>query len=71
MLGIPSPSQSARFFRDTDGGGSAKGHAYADGGTEPPLAELLGDPIMHALLESDGLHPDDVLGLIDAVRARL
>lgn len=38
---------------------------------EPSIDELMGDPIMDALLARDGLHRDLVHRCIDEARARL
>lgn len=32
---------------------------------EPPIEELLADPILHAVLQRDGLTVDDVKAVID------
>ena len=37
---------------------------WRDGGVEPPLEELLSDPIMAILLDHDRLTRDDVLAVI-------
>lgn len=36
----------------------------AQGGIEPPLAELLSDPVLKSLLQRDGLSVDDVRACI-------
>ncbi len=41
------------------------------GNAEPPLDELMSDPIMRGLMARDGVAPDSLRGLIDEVRARL
>ena len=33
---------------------------YAEGGVEPPLDELLDDPVVHLLMRADHLEPDQV-----------
>ncbi len=33
---------------------------YAHGGVEPPLAEVLRDPIVRALMRRDGVRPEEV-----------
>jgi hypothetical protein len=38
---------------------------------EPPLADLLGDPVLHAMLRSDGLSLDELRAAIAAARASL
>ncbi|MCW8837054.1 MAG: hypothetical protein OQJ99_11915 [Rhodospirillales bacterium] len=40
-------------------------------GGEPCLVEMMGDPILIALMKSDNVHPDDLRSLIDTVSARL
>ena len=41
------------------------------GNHEPALAELLIDPILHRLLQSDGIKPDTLIELIAEVKVRL
>ena len=41
------------------------------GAGEPSLAELLGDPVLHALLRRDGLSLGELEAAIAAARARL
>ncbi len=43
---------------------------YATAGTEPPLAELLADPLLHAVLRRDRLQPADVWRAIERARAK-
>ncbi len=45
--------------------------AYAGAGTEPPIAELLDDPITQTLMASDRVRPEDVGALVEATRRRL
>ncbi len=45
--------------------------AYAGAGTEPPVAELLDDPITQALMASDRVRPEGVGALVEAIRRRL
>ncbi len=45
--------------------------AYAAAGTEPPIAELLDDPITKALMASDRVRPEDVGALVETARRRL
>jgi hypothetical protein len=33
---------------------------YAEGGIEPPLEELLDDPVMHLVMRADRLEPEQV-----------
>jgi hypothetical protein len=41
------------------------------GNHEPALAELLIDPILHRLLQSDGIKPDALIDLIADVKVRM
>ena len=41
------------------------------GNAEPPLDELMDDPIMRGLMARDGVAPDSLRGLIDQIRTRL
>jgi len=36
----------------------------AKAGIEPPLSELLADPVLHALLRRDGITVEDVLAAV-------
>jgi hypothetical protein len=45
--------------------------AYRNAGCEPPLEELLADPIMKLLLARDGIDPADLRCYLRALRARL
>jgi hypothetical protein len=38
---------------------------------EPGLAELLGDPIIHAVMERDGVRHEQMVEIIEAARTRL
>jgi hypothetical protein len=38
---------------------------------EPSLQELMGDPVVHAVLRRDGLSPQDLMGAIARARGRL
>jgi len=40
----------------------------ADG--EPPLSELLADPVLHLLIKRDGISLDELRRLIDDLRGR-
>lgn len=35
---------------------------------EPALEELLGDPVIHAVMDRDGVRPDEVLAVLRGVR---
>ena len=44
--------------------------AYARGGVEPPLREVLRDPIVRALMRGDGVGPAEVRRVLRAARRR-
>ena len=44
---------------------------YQDGGSEPPIEDLLADPIFTLLLERDRIDPADLQGFLAQVRERL
>ncbi len=44
--------------------------AYTRAGIEPPLEEVLGDPIVRALMRSDGVAPGEVRRVLEATRRR-
>jgi len=46
-------------------------YRYQRGGTEPPLDEVLCDPMIHLVMRRDGVDPIELLELIDAVRRGL
>jgi hypothetical protein len=50
---------------------SARSFAYCNGGVEPPLDEVMADPIIHRLMARDGVALDSLNSLIDEVRGRL
>jgi hypothetical protein len=37
---------------------------YVEGGVEPPLEELLDDPVMHLMMRADRLEPEQVRRLL-------
>ncbi len=39
-------------------------HYWIDAGIEPALAELLADPIMHAVMRADGVRLQEVLAAV-------
>ena len=41
---------------------------YAHGNVEPPLEEVLGDPIVHMVMRADRLEPADVRRMVSAGR---
>ena len=38
--------------------------AYTEGGVEPPLEELLDDPVIHLMMRADRLEPEQVRRLL-------
>lgn len=44
---------------------------YAGAGIEPPLRELLADPIVHAVMRRDRIGPDHVWSAVRAARRAL
>jgi hypothetical protein len=38
--------------------------AYVEGGVEPPLEEVLGDPLIHLMMRADRLEPEQVRRLL-------
>lgn len=51
--------------------GRTANHSRFDGVEEPPLAELLNDPLTHRLMASDGVKERHLLLVIAEVQARL
>jgi hypothetical protein len=45
--------------------------SFFTGNAEPPLDELMADPIMRGMMACDGVAPDSLRSLIDEVRTRL
>src|ERR687892_1180814 len=41
---------------------------YAEAGVEPPLEELLDDPVIHMVMRADHLEPEQVRRLLAAAR---
>jgi hypothetical protein len=59
----------ARGSRETDlvaplAGAAPEEGPYAEGGVEPPLQELLDDPVIHLVMRADRLEPEDVRRLL-------
>lgn len=44
---------------------------YADGGVEPPIEDLLKDPVTEAIMRCDRVSLIDLRSLVDDVRAEL
>jgi hypothetical protein len=55
------PATLRRMAAET---GSLDQHYWIDGGIEPSLTELLADPIMHAVMQADGLRLQEVLSAV-------
>lgn len=45
-------------------------HYWIDAGIEPALAELLADPIMHAVMRADGVRLQEVLSTVSLANRR-
>jgi hypothetical protein len=46
-------------------------HGYARAGLEPPLDEVLSDPVVHAVMRRDGVELREVEEIIAAAQRRL
>jgi len=73
---LASTFEAARSPTDLRNGSVRVSHArrYGSafvGNAEPPLAEVMGDPIVRGLMARDGVQPESLQGLIDEVRGRL
>jgi hypothetical protein len=44
--------------------------AYARAGVEPPLDEILGDPVVQLIMEADHVQPTDLQDLLGIVQRR-
>lgn len=44
---------------------------YSVGGEEPPLRELLDDPLIHMVARSDKIGRDQLVGCVENMRRRL
>lgn len=64
-----SPSNWSAEVQPAAGGPPDK-HYWVDAGIEPALAELLADPIMHAVMRADGVRPQEVLSAVAKVTRR-
>ena len=45
--------------------------AYAEGGVEPPLEEVLDDPVIHLMMRADQLEPEQVRRLLISRRGQI
>lgn len=54
----------------TEDGGALDKHYWIDAGIEPALAELLADPITHAVMRADGVRLQEVLSTVSQVARR-
>lgn len=43
---------------------------WTHAGDEPPIADLLADPIAHALMKADGIVAAEVLTVVDRAQSR-
>ncbi len=66
----PARRASMNPLRRSSGSRAVDGARYA-GSEEPTLNELLNDPIMQRLLDSDGIAPESLRAVLDDARARL
>ncbi|MCC7166422.1 MAG: hypothetical protein IT565_02525 [Rhodospirillales bacterium] len=64
MVGFSKPDLEFRRGR------SADPDAYV-GNREPSLADLIGDPLTKSLMASDGVEPEALVSLLEAIRASL
>jgi hypothetical protein len=65
----------ASGWRDSDRGATLAAEPdegpYVEGGVEPPLDELLDDPVIHLMMRADHLEPEQVRLLLTSRRAEL
>lgn len=47
------------------------GHAYDEAGIEPSIAEVLAEPIVHAVMRRDSISEATLVGVIKEARKRL
>jgi hypothetical protein len=59
---IAAPNHAARV--QAAEAGPLDRHYWIDAGIEPALAELLADPIMHAVMRADGVRLQEVLSTV-------
>ncbi|MBI4968010.1 MAG: hypothetical protein HZC25_07805 [Rhodospirillales bacterium] len=64
MVGFSKPDLDFRRSRSTDP------DVYV-GNREPSLADLIGDPLTRSLMASDGVEPETLASLLEAIRASL
>jgi hypothetical protein len=67
----PSEIRVARRLGAAIGGRATRTLSYITGNAEPPLDEVMADPIVHRLMARDGVAVDSLNSLIDEVRGRL
>jgi hypothetical protein len=49
---------------------SSTAHAYRQAGIEPPLAEMLADPIVRTLMKHDSISDETIIRVIADARAK-
>ena len=54
---VRGDTAAARFLPEPDA-------AYTEGGVDPPLEELLDDPVIHLMMRADRLEPEQVRRLL-------
>lgn len=67
----PSDSRSSAAGGFPFGLRHSRAASHFLGNAEPPLDELMGDPMVRRLMDRDGVEMDSLLTLIDTVRDRL
>jgi hypothetical protein len=55
---------AARADPDAGDAAGASEAAYTEGGIDPPLEELLDDPVIHLMMRADRLEPEQVRHLL-------
>jgi hypothetical protein len=63
--GWPRPAEDEALPTTADAEGSAEPEPYAEGGVEPPLDELLDDPVIHLVMRADRLEPEEVRRILN------
>ncbi len=69
----PQPAELSivRRLGASAAGRSSRAIAFCNGGVEPSLDEVMADPIVHSLMDCDGVAIDSLNSLIAEVRGRL